>query len=455
MRLKNRLALVVVLFLSAFVGCYSLLLFLEVPLRAGAETNGAMPWVLRLLPGHADAELHGQAAQRQALVALVQGLEGIRHVRVVLRAPGGDWLAGTAPPAQPLPSWLSARLTPKAAVRKDVSDGDQLLAYFEVSPAIDDELAELWQDFVRAATLVTGLSLAAMLLILWFTFQSLKPLDRIRDALRAVAAGRQDARLPAFSSPEMQEIAMSFNRMADAQAASHAERQALLRKLIDSEENTRRSVAHDLHDELSPYLVALQPLVRTLQLKCAQRAEWRDLSATVDSLIGHQSHILAKLRAILMGLHPPELETLGLRGAIERLAAQPLRSDDGREIAVLLHAGGDWQAFGPTLDVSVYRLIQECLNNARRHAAGDRVEVRFDPQTRAQGRTMLAIEVVNDYFPQRSGGGGVGGGGLGLPGMRDRCLALGGSFEAGPLHGEHWRVRVQLPLDADTARTDP
>src|SRR6218665_3240991 len=54
MRLKNRLALVIVLFLSTFVGCYSLLLLLEVPERANVETDRALPWVITLLPGRGD-----------------------------------------------------------------------------------------------------------------------------------------------------------------------------------------------------------------------------------------------------------------------------------------------------------------------------------------------------------------------------------------------------------------
>src|SRR6218665_1193117 len=96
---KNRLALVIVLFLSTFVGCYSLLLLLEVPERANVETDGALPWVISLLPGHVDTSLHGAAAQRQALATLVHGFDGIRHVRVVLRAPDGALLARASSPA--------------------------------------------------------------------------------------------------------------------------------------------------------------------------------------------------------------------------------------------------------------------------------------------------------------------------------------------------------------------
>src|SRR6218665_801960 len=109
MRLKNRLALVIVLFLSTFVGCYSLLLLLEVPERANVETDGALPWVISLLPGHVDTSLRGAAAQRQALATLVHGFDGIRHVRVVLRAPHGALLARASPPPQPAPPPRGAR----------------------------------------------------------------------------------------------------------------------------------------------------------------------------------------------------------------------------------------------------------------------------------------------------------------------------------------------------------
>jgi two-component system, NarL family, sensor histidine kinase UhpB len=450
MRLKNRLALAVVLFMSAFVACYSALLLKEVPERADAETAGALPWVLSLLPEQVGVEVRDDGVWLQQLANLVRGLDSIRHVKVALYLPGGELVAGTPSRPKEVPAWLLAKLSrPKPGARKNVMDENRVVAYFEVSPAINDELAELWEDFVRSSLLVIGLSLAAMTLIVWSTFLALAPLDRIRDALRAVAAGRQEARLPAFRSPEMDEIATSFNRMADALAAAAAERQTLLRKLIDSDESTRRGVAHDLHDELSPYLVALQPLVRTLQLQCARRPELADLAVTVDTMIDHQSHILVKLRAILMGLHPPELDTWGLRGAIERMAAQPLRNARGDPIEVCLHAGGDWLGFGPTLDVSIYRLMQECLTNVGRHSGGSRVDMAFDPHARFAGRAVLEIEIRNDCS---DGGNAPGVGGLGIPGMRDRCIALGGSFESAPAAGKAWRTRIRLPLDENSTQ---
>ena len=454
MRLKIRLALVATLFVSVFVVCYSVLLLLEVPERADAETGGALPWVVNLLPRSSEVSGLSDEARLAQLTALVQGLDKIRHVRVALYLPGGRLVESTPSTPRVVPGWLLSRLpsASRAPVRKDVFTGDRLLAYFEVSPAVNDELAELWDDYLRSMTLVVGLSLVAIALIVWSTFRLLAPLDRVDDALRALAAGRQGARLPLFRSPEMDNIATSFNRMADALAAAQEERQALLRKLVEGDENTRRSVAHDLHDELSPYLVALQPLVRTLELHCKSRPELIELAPIVQTMIAHQSQVLGRLKSILKGLHPPELATWGLRRAIEHTLGQSMANAHGETIEVNFTTGGDWHSFGPTLDVSVFRLIQECLTNVQRHSGARGVDVTFDPDLHDGERRMLGIEVVNDRGEVTPAPGLAG---LGILGMRDRCIALGGSFESGPIDGDRWRTRMRLPLDEDSAARDP
>jgi two-component system sensor histidine kinase UhpB len=447
-RLKTRLALVVVLFMTAFVVCHSLLQLLGVAERADAENDGALPWVLTLLPDRSPPAARTEGEALEQLVHLVRGIDSIRHVRIELHAASGQLLAVAPQRERSVPGWLHRWLVkPQPATRKDVQDGGRTVAYFLVTPANGDELVEIWEDFVRNTLLVVVLSLAAMALIVGSAFRALKPLDRIRDALQALGEGRRGARLPAFHNPEVDGIALSFNRMADALETAQAQRQTLLRRLIDSDEHTRRTVAHDLHDELSPYLVALQPLARTLQIQCATRPDLADIGSTATMLISHQSHILTTLRNILTGLHPPDLETLGLREALARMAAQGPATDGGTPAPVQLHAGGDWQGFGPTLDVSIYRMVQECLTNARRHARPSRIDLRFDPADRLDdGRPALRITVDNDGVPAATAAPETG---LGTLGMRDRCLALGGSFEGGPADaaGRAWRVTIRLPLD--------
>lgn len=455
MRLKSRLALIAVLLMSAFIVLHSLLQLRSVAERAEVENDGALPWLMTLLPDRAPPDARSEPEVLDALTELVHRIEGIRHVRVALHAADGRLLAVAPQRERTVPDWLHRWLVkPQTAQRKDVLLRDRPVAYFLVRPAKSDELAEIWEDVISNTLLIVLLSVAAMLLLAGAAFHALRPLDRIRDALQALGEGRRTTLPPTFHEPEIDGIATSFNRMADALDRAQAQRQTLLRRLIDSEELTRRRVAHDLHDELTPYLVALQPLARTLQLQCLTRPDLADIGQTASSLISHQSHVLTTLRRILMGLHPPDLETFGLREALSQMASQS--GAPGEEAPrVRLRADGDWQGFGSTLDVSIYRMVQECLTNARRHACPSRIDLGFDTGDRLDdGRPALRITVVNDGVPSASLQVRPG---LGTLGMRDRCVALGGSFEAGPdtMHANLWRVTIRLPLDSSPATPQP
>lgn len=445
MKLRTRLALVIVLFISAFVACFTLMMLLEVPDRAEAETRGALPLLVDLLPGQVDSSARGVGVAIERLAHQVRGMHSLRHVSVVLHAPDGQVLAVSPRRPRELPNWLYARLSqPYEVIRKDVYSGGHLIAYYEASSSSADELTELWEDFRRNTLLFVALALGAMVLILWYTFRTLHPLDRIRHALASLETGDETTRLPSFGTPEMDQIATSFNSMADALDLANADRQALLRRLIDVEEETRRSVAHDLHDELGPYLIALQPLTRTIQRECASQPALATVSPLVDTMIDHQTLILARLRSILTGLHPPELETLGLRRAIERIAFEEGGRSDPPG-SVHFDPGGDWQTFGPILDVSIYRLVTECLTNARRHGSGGDLAITFQPDLSLHGRPALGLIVTS--ASQGDSADADTGSGLGIIGMRDRCLALGGQFRAGPDGPDHWKVEILLPLD--------
>lgn len=462
MTLKTRLALVVGLLMAALVVFYSLTMLAEVGERADAETEAAMPWTLALLPDRIErregadpaAQPEEEARELRRLVGLMESLSRVRHVRITLRDARGQLLAVAPTDEVPtVPGWVQRALMadplPAPPVRKDVRAGERVVASFEVSPATGDELAELWEDYVRSALLVVGLSSLAVALILWLTFQALKPVERIRNALRALGSGQPGVALPRFAQQEMDEIAGAFNRMAEALRQAEGERTALMRKLVESQEHSRRTLAHDLHDELSPYLVAMQPLVSLLQGQCAGRPELAAVAQTVRTLGEHQGRILRTLRNILTGLHPPELETMSLREAIAMMIEQR-RSEAERDLDIRFHARGAWHSFGPTLDVSVYRMVQECLTNAQRHSDCRRIDITVAGEEGAPG-SGLVIEAENDGAARGAPSGGTG---LGMLGMRERCLALGGRFEAGARREGGWRVRIHLPAERSVLTTE-
>lgn len=433
--LRARLAWIVVLLMSALVLSYSLALYTTMGPRAGAETEGARPWVMALLPGRMDGATDEQSALRE-LAALLDGMAGIRHLRIELRAADGRLLASTPGNGGTVAAWLQADALPDRPERKAVTLDGRTIAYFDVAADGADEFREMWADFLRSSLLVVLLSALAGLAIVKLTLRTFEPVEQIRGALRRLGHGEHGTRLPRFASAEMDEIATAFNRMAGELEAAQAERQSLMRKLLDEEERTRRSVARELHDELSPYLVALQPLGHLLRERCARSAELEDVAGIARTMVSHQSTMLSKLRGILVGLRPPELETIGLRGSIEQLVAQR-GSEAGGRARIELAIDGDWQGFDPVLDANIYLMIQACLGDALGQASTRRIRLQIAHDGQA---VELALQHDGDAGP-----GDMTGGALDGIGVRERCLALGGRFDGQPAPGGGWQLGIRLP----------
>lgn len=134
------------------------------------------------------------------------------------------------------------------------------------------------------------------------------------------------------------------------------------------------------------------------------------------------------------GLHPaPGIAQLGPLTARMRAAGLPTR----------LEVTGDPEAIPAVAQLTVYRLVQEALTNALRHAAGATAEVRVRLTPRC-----AAVEVVDDGRPGLAPGEAHG---RGLVGMRERVAAYGGTLHAGPLPGGGWRVAASLDIGGDRA----
>lgn len=393
-RLRRHLAAALAASLLGFAALYSAMLLGEARSRAEAETAAALPWIAALLPT--------RAASLAELQALMAQLAAIRHVSVELHDAQGTLLAQAPTTHVKSPGWLP---TPQPGPEKRLpvqGEGGDTLAWFTLRAAPADELAELWADYTRSLALMAAL------------------------AVLSIAA------------------LLTFSRLSNAVDAAEGERQALLRKALALDEQTRRALAHDLHDEASPYLVALQPMTAALERACLQRPEAADLAPRVAALAAHQAHALTTLRRVLAGLHPPALQALGLPAALTQLARGGA-AVMGVDADVQLDLRGRWDDLGALLDAQVYRMVQECLTNALRHG-GRRVEAQL-----VRSPTQLTLTLTNDCAAAPLPAASIG---LGTLGLQERCLALGGHCRSGPISGSvhggtatGWRVHITLPLE--------
>jgi len=212
-------------------------------------------------------------------------------------------------------------------------------------------------------------------------------------------------------------------------------------QLLVAQEEERRYLARELHDELGQLCNAIK--VDAVSIARRRADESAAIRATAEALVGTADRLHDTLRSLLTRLRPQALDDLGLAAAIE----QHLEAWERRyAIACRFIPEARFENLGEALNIALYRTVQECLNNVARHAAGARlVTVRLARTPPSGARRPHVLLTVEDdgcgTDPERAHGG------FGLAGMRERLSALGGAlvFESAP--GRGTRVEVSVPLE--------
>lgn len=266
--------------------------------------------------------------------------------------------------------------------------------------------------------------------------------------VRAMKRGAADylvkdrlARLPqaVMQAVEVARMRTCLERQHRRLEAALARAAHLSKQLARTQEDERKVLARELHDELGQRLTSLNLVLYRLQ-PCLQDAKaaqlWCDAARELSELFDQVREMSAALR-------PPVLDHFGLEAAVRHLGDRLL----GRAgIDFSLEFAGVPEAPGSLIEITAYRVVQESLNNVIRHAGASRVVVEINAG--ADGEEM-EIVVRDDgkgfdasvWPPQRAGVAGSG-----LCGMRERIELLGGRFALQSAPGGGTRVAVLLPL---------
>jgi signal transduction histidine kinase len=231
-------------------------------------------------------------------------------------------------------------------------------------------------------------------------------------------------------------------------AARH--RRAVEHARIEGIERERRRWARELHDETLQELGALQVLLG-MAATTADAEHTRRLTAQAGHLVSHQ---ISALRDLISDLHPVVLDQFGLAPAIEALCRRARAGAGTTQVLSLIDLpedeGGRPVRFDAEIEVSVYRVMQEALANALRHADAGRITV----TVRSAGGRITA-EVVDDgrgmESQTRVPGRAVG---LGLPGMRERAALVGGMLRTDAAPGGGTRVTLSVPARGRATERD-
>jgi signal transduction histidine kinase len=219
------------------------------------------------------------------------------------------------------------------------------------------------------------------------------------------------------------------------QFLAHQERlRALAGGVLRAREAEARRIAHELHDEAGQLLAALHITLDDLAAQVpAHDTSFRKLRAVLD-------RVEAQLRRLARELRPTILDDLGLAPALEWLA-QGL--GERRDVAVTIHAPE--HRLAPEIETALYRIVQEALTNAVRHARPRRIAV----DVREDGPHIRAVVRDDGHgFDVAAAWARRGDRGLGLIGMRERAEALGGTLEIRSTPGQGTELCVTIPREA-------
>jgi signal transduction histidine kinase len=217
-----------------------------------------------------------------------------------------------------------------------------------------------------------------------------------------------------------------------ALARSRLDLESLSARLVQAQEQERRSISRELHDEVGQSLGAL--LVEVGQLGKLVSLEDRVTQAQIAHIKSVAETAVKSIRDIALLLRPPMLDDLGLTPALEWQAREISRRSD---MEVEVHSENVSEALGDETKVTVYRVVQEALNNAATHANAKNAKV-----TITQNSDRITIEVTDDghgFDPGRQRG-------MGILGMEERVRRLGGNFAVESAPGKGATVKAELPL---------
>ncbi|HET8524164.1 MAG TPA: sensor histidine kinase [Thermomicrobiales bacterium] len=265
-----------------------------------------------------------------------------------------------------------------------------------------------------------------------------RPLAELESAALAFMGGDVAVRAPAAadSDPQIANLAQTFNAALDELAEDREELRSLASKVIRAQEDERKRISRELHDDTAQILFA--QILRLTALKNSGDQSVQEVAAMLESMT---VEALEGVRRLALELRPPALDDLGLDAALGELAQ---RFSEQLGIAIDYQARGSKERLPAAIELILYRVAQEALTNVAKHARAATVALDLDRSERD-----VSISVRDDgrgFEVQNATARNEEGLGLGLFGMAERVELVGGSFRIWSRPGAGCEVFAYIPI---------
>jgi two-component system sensor histidine kinase UhpB len=300
---------------------------------------------------------------------------------------------------------------------------------------------EKWIGFLAIVFSGSALMLMAALSAYFTTGSAIRPLAQLREGLTRLREGAYDSIIPLAGPPEIRKSCQAANQLAATLKHLSRDNRNLLRRIVLVQDEERRELARELHDELGPLLFAIRANATALSESDPDHAA--KAHSPAQGILQATEALQQANRRILEGLSPLDVHELELQQSIASLL-QNARSQ-APQLKLIAEVDPRLNGIDGVLSQTIYRVIQEGITNVLRHANAHAADVRA---TIDHGE--VAIEISDDGvgFPSDNAFG------RGLTGMRERVRALDGTF-ALVRENDRTAIRCRLPLEPVTADQAP
>jgi two-component system sensor histidine kinase UhpB len=403
------------------------------------------------------------ASAERVLPGLPLQLRFLRHIRISVRDLAGHTVtehpdssdgARDEDRAAP-PAWFVA-LVASTTERHEfpvVAKGEQLGSVL-VTGEPRDEIAEAWEHFAALATVALALN-AAVIGILYVLFgRVLDPIARLAGGLSDLERRNYNVRLPPPKVSELAAITVRFNALAQALDTVRTENERLNHQLITVQDDERRNIALELHDEVGPCLFGLKAAASSISTVAGTPEDTgrrratecaREMLTIIERMQTMNRGLLNRLRPMALG-HVP-LENMLSELVQDRARQQP-------DIAFSFSGDRLSNSYGDSVDLTIYRCTQESLTNAIKHADAKRIDVGLteagDKGGHDEGADRQRLRHLNLVI--RDDGHGFEPTepiGFGFLGMQERVQALGGQYSVESEIGRGTCVRIAIPIQEE------
>ena len=366
---------------------------------------------------------------------VVSSFEGQRHVRAALINEQEKTIVSSeiGRLKDPAPQWFARLMMPPPLSARFNINLPQYPCVVELTSDPRSEITDVWDhasDAFVAMLLFCAATMAAVSLAVAYALRFFR---RFQTGLLAISDGGYDARLDAKGPPEFVALARGFNHMAARLETFSESNQRLQQQILSIQEEERTGIARDLHDEVGPYLFAIQ--VDANILAKSAEPQTRSMGAAIREAALHvQTHV----KEILRQLRPVSSLDFGLEPAIADLVAFWARRHPNIAFTRTITATPGLDRRG---EDAAYRIVQESLSNAVRHGSPTRIEIVITDQP---DQVMVSVTDNGGGLKQELPAG-MSLGQMGLSGMQERLRTLGGRMTVEEVKRTGVCIRAFLP----------